>query len=109
MLLYYIQVHTRLLIVKFHCDVFSQFNQFNNYEQFSTIVVNMLALTVNINKKGFLRMISEVIQTMFKKPTTPFWSGRAMDLLFDGIISKENYFTPNNYGGPSLMVEKNAF
>lgn len=31
-------------------------------------------------------MISEVIEMMFK-PTTPFWTGRAMDLLFDGIIS----------------------
>lgn len=47
-------------------------------------VINSLALTVNVNRKGFLKMISEVIAMMFK-PTTPFWTGRAMDLLFDGI------------------------
>lgn len=29
-------------------------------------------------------MISEVIVMMFN-PTTPFWTGRAMDLLFDGV------------------------
>lgn len=34
-------------------------------------------------------MISEVIVTMFNKPTTPFWTGRAMDLFFDGMIFNE--------------------
>lgn len=53
---------------------------------FIIIVLNSLALTVNVNRKGFLRMISEVIRTMFNKPTTPFWTGRAMDLFFSGMI-----------------------
>lgn len=48
---------------------------------------------MNVNRKGFLRMISEVIRTMFNEPTTPFWTGRAMDLFFDGMISNE--FTEN--------------
>lgn len=47
-------------------------------------MISSLALTVNVNRQGLLRMISEVIETMFK-PTTPFWTGRAMDLFFDGI------------------------
>lgn len=50
------------------------------------IVISSLALTVNYNQRGFLKLISEVIAEMFRKPTTPFWTGRAMDFLFDGIV-----------------------
>ncbi|XP_031623145.1 sensory neuron membrane protein 1-like [Contarinia nasturtii] len=47
-------------------------------------VLNSLALAVNVDRKALLPMISDVIQIMFE-PTSPFWTGRAMDLLFDGI------------------------
>lgn len=47
-------------------------------------VINGMALTINVNRKPLLPMVSDAIKIMFK-PTTPFWSGRAMDLLFNGI------------------------
>lgn len=48
------------------------------------LVINGMALTINVNRKPLLPMVSDAIKIMFK-PTTPFWSGRAMDVLFDGI------------------------
>lgn len=48
-------------------------------------VLNSLALAVNVNRKSLLPMISDTIRIMFK-PKTPFWTGRAMDFLFDGMI-----------------------
>lgn len=44
-----------------------------------------MALTVNFDKKPMLPMISNAINQIFHEPVDPFWSGRVMDLLFDGI------------------------
>lgn len=59
-------------------------------------MISSLALTVNVDRQGLLRMISEVIETMFK-PTSPFWTGRAMDLFFDGICHFEAYSYDNSF------------
>lgn len=32
-----------------------------------------------------MKTMSRVINAIFKEPTHPFWTGRVMDLLFDGI------------------------
>ena len=44
-----------------------------------------MALTLNVDKKPMLNMASNAINQMFHNPVDPFWSGRVMDLLFDGI------------------------
>lgn len=44
-----------------------------------------MALAVNVDKKPMLPFISNAINQIFHEPIDPFWTGRAMDLLFDGI------------------------
>lgn len=44
-----------------------------------------MALAVNVDKKPMLPIISKAINQIFHDPVDPFWSGRVMDLLFDGI------------------------
>lgn len=44
-----------------------------------------MALAVNVDKKPMLPVINSAINEMFHKPTHPFWTGRVMDLLYDGI------------------------
>lgn len=53
-----------------------------------------MALAVNVDKKPMLSMISNAINKIFHDPIDPFWTGRVMDLLFDGInvdCSSENF------------------
>lgn len=44
-----------------------------------------MSLGVNIDKKPLLGMTARALKVIFHDPTTPFWTGRAMDLLFDGF------------------------
>lgn len=44
-----------------------------------------MLLTVNVDKKPMLPMIATAIDLLFNKPKDMFWTGRVMDLLFDGI------------------------
>lgn len=44
-----------------------------------------MALAVNVDKKPMLPLVSDAINGIFHHPKTPFWTGRAMDYLFDGI------------------------
>ncbi len=44
-----------------------------------------LSLAVNVDKKPMLPLISRAINEIFHQPKTPFWTGRVMDYLFDGI------------------------
>lgn len=44
-----------------------------------------MALAVNVNRKPMLPIVIEAIDAMFHHPTNPFWTGRVMDYLFDGI------------------------
>lgn len=44
-----------------------------------------MPLAINVDKKPMLSMAAEAIQAIFKNPATPFWTGRVMDLLFDGF------------------------
>lgn len=44
-----------------------------------------MALSVNIDKKPMLDLVGQSIKQIFKDPKTPFWTGRVMDLLYDGI------------------------
>lgn len=44
-----------------------------------------MALAVNVDKKPMLPLVSEAINGIFHNPKDPFWTGRAMDYLFDGI------------------------
>lgn len=44
-----------------------------------------MVLGVNVDKKPLLPTIQDAINELFHNPTDAFWTGRAMDLLFDGI------------------------
>lgn len=44
-----------------------------------------LALAVNVDKQAMLPTIATGINLLFHEPTDPFWTGRVMDLLYDGI------------------------
>lgn len=44
-----------------------------------------MALAVNVDKKPMLPVVANAIKGIFHEPTTPFWTGRVMDLLFDGF------------------------
>lgn len=44
-----------------------------------------MALAVNIDKKPLLGMTAKAIEHIFHSPETPFWTGPAMDLLFNGL------------------------
>lgn len=42
-------------------------------------------LSVNVDKKPMLPLISQAIDQVFHEPKDIFWNGRVMDILFDGI------------------------
>lgn len=44
-----------------------------------------MALAVNIDKKPMLPVAAKAIDQIFHEPVDPFWTGRVMDLLFDGV------------------------
>lgn len=57
-------------------------------EEIITLVHPMIlgtALSINIDRPELLPFIESVINGVLNSPTDPFWTGRAMDILFDGI------------------------
>lgn len=42
-------------------------------------------MAINVDKKPMMSMVASAVDMLFKKPTHMFWTGRAMDVLFDGI------------------------
>lgn len=53
-----------------------------------------MGLAVNVDKKPLLPVIAKGIKDIFHDPVTPFWTGRVMDLLFDGFeidCSSQNF------------------
>lgn len=44
-----------------------------------------MSLAVNVDKKPLLGMTDKAIKYLFNSPETPFWTGRVMDLLFNGF------------------------
>lgn len=44
-----------------------------------------MLLAMNVDKQALLSMIDPVINNLFHNPTDAFFTGRVMDLLFDGI------------------------
>lgn len=47
-------------------------------------MINGIALAVNVDRQPMLPLASTAIEEIFH-PTDAFWTGRAMDLMFDGI------------------------
>lgn len=53
-----------------------------------------MALAVNVDKKPMLPLVADAINGIFHNPKDPFWTGRVMDYLFDGIeidCTSENF------------------
>lgn len=48
-------------------------------------VIASMALAVNVDKKPMLPLIAKAIDQLFHKPEDIFWTGRVMDVLFDGV------------------------
>lgn len=44
-----------------------------------------MALATNVDKKPMLPLVNDAINGIFHHPKDPFWTGRVMDYLFDGI------------------------
>lgn len=44
-----------------------------------------ILLAVNVDKQPMLPGVYSAIKEMFHNPTDPFFTGRVMDLLFDGV------------------------
>lgn len=44
-----------------------------------------MGLGVNVDRQGMLPLIATAINEIFHHPKDAFWTGKAMDLLFDGI------------------------
>lgn len=44
-----------------------------------------MALAVNVDKKPMLPVIVSAVNHLFHNPADAFWTGRVMDLLYDGI------------------------
>lgn len=44
-----------------------------------------MAMGVNVDKKPMLPVVNAALKGLFNEPTDVFWTGRVLDLLFDGI------------------------
>lgn len=55
----------------------------NNFHHFE--VLNAIGLAVHFEYRQFINIAKSAIKTLFHDPTDVFWTGRVMDLLFDGI------------------------
>lgn len=44
-----------------------------------------MALSVNVDRAPMLPLISKAINFIFHEPSTVFWTGKAMDMMFNGI------------------------
>lgn len=63
---------------------------------FCTVIMGLL-LATNIDKQPMLPMIENAIANLFNNPTDAFYTGRAMDMLFNGVPldchSKDDHIT----------------
>lgn len=50
----------------------------------STVIAGIF-LTANIDKQPLLPMLEGALNNLFHKPSDAFYTGRVMDLLFDGV------------------------
>lgn len=48
-------------------------------------VINLIGLSVNAEYRQFMHVAVAAIREIFHTPSDAFWTGRAMDLLFNGI------------------------
>lgn len=48
-------------------------------------VITAMGLTVHFEFRQFLHVASTAIKEIFHEPKDAFWTGKAMDLLFNGI------------------------
>lgn len=48
-------------------------------------VLNSIGLAVHFEYRQFLNVAKTAIKEIFHEPKDAFWTGRVMDLLFDGI------------------------
>lgn len=59
-----------------------------------SIVLNGIGLAVHFEFRQFMHVAVAAIKELFNEPTDVFWTGKAMDLLFNGIIIDCNTTDP---------------
>lgn len=57
---------------------------YENENENETVLIG-IGMTVHFEFRQFMRVAKSAIKDIFHEPTDVFWTGRAMDLLFDGI------------------------
>lgn len=55
-----------------------------NFALVNSVVATML-LSLNVDKQPMIPMAYEAINIIFHEPKDMFWTGRVMDILYDGI------------------------
>ena len=64
-----------------------------------------VSLAINVDRKPMLGLANKAMNEIFHNPTTPFWTGKAMDIMFNGIpldCSSEDFNAQavcNNFDG----------
>lgn len=52
---------------------------------FTSKVIAAAALSVNVDRKGMIPLVTKAMNDLFHEPKDAFWTGHPMDLLFNGI------------------------
>lgn len=59
-------------------------NRFFSLRSSLKVLVSM-ALGVNVDRQGMLPLVATAINEIMHHPKDPFWTGKAMDMIFDGL------------------------
>lgn len=49
-------------------------------------LITAMVLAVNVDRKSMLSLVTAAIDVIFDSPQHMYWTGKAWDLLFDGIF-----------------------
>lgn len=52
---------------------------------FKWIVIAPMLMAINVDKKPMLSLLKSAVDVMFNNPQHMFYTGRVMDILYDGI------------------------
>lgn len=55
------------------------------FSLFNDVVIMGMLLAVNVDKQPMLPTVDSVIKKIFHDPADAFYTGRAMDLMYDGV------------------------
>lgn len=74
-----------LYLYRVIANVLHDFFLFHFPNENETVLIG-IGLTVHFEFRQFMNVAKAAIKEIFHEPTDVFWTGRAMDLMFNGII-----------------------